>query len=284
MNVHIEVAPQALWKIPIPGTNYSFPITNSFFMMLIVMALLIIVGALVAHSAKLIPSRFQAAVEMAVEFILGLVEGTAGKRLGRSIFPLIAGLFMFIIFANYVELLPGLGTFGLYRVIDGQRTLVPFIRPPSSDLNMTLAMALISFFVFQYLGIKAHGVGGRIKHLANPPFIFPIEVVSEFARIISLSFRLFGNIFAGDVLLTIMYSIAKAISISIVGLFIPVVFLYLEALFGFIQALVFAILTLIYITLASADAHDEEAHEEHPEAVGPAEERLPVHATTAGGD
>ena len=261
MHPNIEVAPKALWDISIPGTSYVFPFTNSLLMMFVVMALLIIGGALIARRSSLIPGRLQSSVELIVEFLLGLVEGTAGKKLGRQIFPLIGGLFLFIIISNYIDLLPGLGTIGLNRTEGGTTALVPFLRPPSSDLNMTLAMALISFFTFQYLGVKAHGVRGRLKHLANPVFLFPIEVVSEFARIISLSFRLFGNIFAGDVLLTIMYAIAKAVAVTAVGLLVPVVFLGLEALFGFIQALVFALLTLIYIALAVADGHDEHAEE-----------------------
>lgn len=262
MDIHIDVAPQALWTIPLPGTSYRFPVTSTLFMMFIVMGLLLIVGALIAHRSKLIPGRVQSVAEMLVEFLLGLVESAAGKRMGRKIFPLIGGMFIFIIFSNWVEILPGMDTFGLFRTIDGTKTLVPFIRPPSSDLNMTLAMALLSFIVFQYLGVKAHGVGGRLKHMASPPFIFPIEVISELSRIISLSFRLFGNIFAGDVLLTIMYAIAKAILISGIAVVIPVVFIGLEVLFGAIQALVFALLTLIYIALAVADGHDEEHVEE----------------------
>jgi F-type H+-transporting ATPase subunit a len=269
MNVHVEVAPQALWHIPIPGTNYEFPITNSFFMMLIVMVLLIAIGMWVARRATLVPTRGQGAVELIVEFLLGLVEGAAGKRLGRSIFPVIGGLFIFILFANYVELLPGLGSIYLvHHVAGGEAEHLPIIRPPTSDLNMTIAMALLSYVMFQYLGIKAHGFKGRIKHLATPVFVFPIEVISETARIISLSFRLFGNIFAGDVLLTIMYSIAAAIKVTVIGFLIPVVFLYLEVLFGFIQALVFAILTLIYISLAAAEVHDDHVEESFEQESG----------------
>jgi len=268
MNVHVEVAPQALWHIPIPGTDYEFPITNSFFMMLIVMALLLIIGVWVARRATLVPTRGQGAVELIVEFLLGLVEGAAGKRLGRSIFPIIGGLFIFILFANYVELLPGLGSIYVIHHVNGEAEHIPLIRPPTSDLNMTLAMALLAYVMFQYLGVKAHGFRGRIKHLATPVFVFPIEVISETARIVSLSFRLFGNIFAGDVLLTIMYSIAAAIKVTLVGFLIPVVFLYLEVLFGFIQALVFAILTLIYISLAAADVHDDHVEESFEQESG----------------
>ena len=138
--------------------------------------------------------------------------------------------------------------------------LVPFFRSPNADLNMTLAMALLTFSVVQVAGIRAHGVAGRIKHMADPWWIFPLELIQEFARIVSLSFRLFGNIFAGEVLLAVMFAMAAAIRIAIVPVVFPVIFLGLELLFGFVQALVFALLTLIYITLATAGGHGEEGH------------------------
>jgi F-type H+-transporting ATPase subunit a len=269
---HISVKPETLWSLPLFG-HLTLRITNSFLTMLLVMLFLVILGSLVARRAQLIPGRLQSVVEMVVEFLLGLVEGTAGKKLGRRIFPLIGGLFIFIIVANYTGLLPGIGTIGIWHegkhalvaasegatgTEHGGRTLVPLFRPPSADLNMTLAMALISYVAFQVAGISAHGVWGRIKHMANPPFLLPIEIISELSRIVSLSFRLFGNIFAGETLLTVMYGLANAIKITVVGLVIPVIFLYLEVLFGFIQALIFAVLTLIYITLASAHEHEEE--------------------------
>jgi F-type H+-transporting ATPase subunit a len=272
VELHISVKPETLWSLPLFG-HLTLRITNSFLTMLLVMLFLIILGSIVARRAQLIPGRLQSVVEMVVEFLLGLVEGTAGKKLGRRIFPLIGGLFIFIIVANYTGLLPGIGTIGIWHegkhalvaasegatgTEHGGRTLVPLFRPPSADLNMTLAMALISYVAFQVAGISAHGVWGRIKHMANPPFLLPIEVISELSRIVSLSFRLFGNIFAGETLLTVMYGIANAIKITVVGLVIPVIFLYLEVLFGFIQALIFAVLTLIYIALASAHEHEEE--------------------------
>jgi F-type H+-transporting ATPase subunit a len=161
----------------------------------------------------------------------------------------------------------------------GEPTLVPFLRPPTSDLNMTLAMAIISYFVFQFAGIRAHGVVGRIKHMANPPLILPLEIISETSRLVSLSFRLFGNIFAGDVLLTIMYAIANAIKISIVGLLIPVVFLYLEVLIGLIQSLVFALLTLVYVIMAASGAHEEHGEEHAAEG-----ERHGYTPATSSGD
>jgi F-type H+-transporting ATPase subunit a len=140
-------------------------------------------------------------------------------------------------------------------------TLVPLFRAPNADINMTLAMALVTFTTIQVYGVRAHGVGGRLKHMADPPFLFPIELVSEFGRIISLSARLFGNVFAGEVLLGVMYALANAVKIAIIPLFVPVIFIFLELLFGTIQALVFALLTAIYVTMAGGDSgHGDHAH------------------------
>jgi F-type H+-transporting ATPase subunit a len=214
---------------------------------------------------------------------------------------LIGAVFMFILIANYTGILPGVGTIGIYHTepagtaadeadlgqgeavestavedhaVESETTavgeehadephqvLVPILRPPTADLNMTLALALVTFTTVQVLGIRAHGVGGRIKHMADPPFIFPIELVSEFGRIISLSARLFGNVLAGEVLLAVMYAAANVAKIAIIPLFVPVIFIVLELLFGTIQALVFALLTTIYITLAAGDSHADEHHE-----------------------
>ena len=159
----------------------------------------------------------------------------------------------------------GAGAEAAHAEEEAHKVLIPFFRAPNADLNMTLAMALLTFTVVQVAGISAHGVGGRIKHMADPAFLFPIEVISELSRIISLSARLFGNVFAGEVLLAVMYAMAAAVRIAIIPLAVPVVFLFLELLFGAIQALVFALLTLIYITLATAGGHDEEAREAHVE-------------------
>jgi F-type H+-transporting ATPase subunit a len=300
MEVHVEIAAETLFKIG------PLEVTNSLATMLGVMALLIFFGWLVARKAQVKPeSKGQSVFEVIVEFLLGLVEGTAGKKGGRRIFPLIGGIFIFILLANYSGLLPGVGTIGFYReeeasheepageeegdhaaapvyevasvgqtdsvapqanAEEGHKVLVPFLRAPNADLNMTLAMALVTFIVVQIAGIKAHGVGGRIKHMANPPFLFPIEVISEFSRIISLSARLFGNVFAGEVLLGVMYAMAAAIKIAVIPVLFPVIFIGLELLFGGIQALVFALLTLIYIAQATAgghDDHEEEGHGEH---------------------
>ncbi len=291
--------------------------------MFLVMALVLIVFTALARKAQAIPGRGQGVIEVIVEFLLNLVEGTGGRRLGRRIFPLVSGIFIFILFSNFSGLLPGVGTIGIMHeeehadeehaeedhgtatpesqaaaaAVDDHgagpegddafsedvpvqeetseaaageeeehATLTPLFRPPTADLNMTLALSLLTFTAVQIAGVSAHGVAGRIKHMADPPFLFPIEVISEFSRILSLSARLFGNVFAGEVLLGVMYAMAAAIKIALVPALFPVVFLFLEVMFGTIQALVFALLTLIYISLAAA--HGDSTGEEH--AHGPA--------------
>ncbi len=291
MDIHISLAAEELFKLG------PIPVTNSMFTMFMVMALVLIVGSLIARKATLVPgSRAQSIVEVMVGFILDLVEGAGGKRIGRRILPLIMGIFIFILFANFSGLLPGVGTVGVYKEhyeVEGaeiatgagdtagdlladdaahvdddhhDEVLVPFLRPPTADLNMTFALSIIAFTSIQIAGVRAHGVVGRIKHMADPPFLFPIELIGELSRILSLSARLFGNVFAGEILLGVMYAIAAAIRIAVIPFIFPVLFIGLEVLFGTIQALVFALLTLIYIMLAAAhDEHHDATDHEHAE-------------------
>jgi F-type H+-transporting ATPase subunit a len=301
MEVHVAIAAEELFTIG----PLSF--TNSMFTMLLVMGFMLIFGIFIARRLTMVPGRLQGAVEIVIEALNGLIVASAGKTFGRKILPLISGLFLFILLANYSGLLPGVGTIGIYKeghhtegiteeeegvqelggaytiasvggepslplsssAEEGEEILVPLLRPPTADLNMTLAMSLVTFSAVQVLGIRAFGFRGRIKHMADPPFLFPIELISELSRIISLSARLFGNVFAGEVLLTVMYTIAASISIAVIPLLVPVIFLFLEALFGAIQALVFALLTLIYIVMAST-GHDEHDHEHEGEQTRPA--------------
>jgi len=305
-------------------------VTNSMVMMFFVMGLILLVGTLIARRATMIPSgKSQSLFEMLVGFLLDLVEGSGGKKLGRRIFPLISGIFIFIIFSNFSGLLPGVGTIGVYKdsehaeeatgdhgtteehgdepatpagngddtrlastgdvggltttlaAEEGEKVLVPFMRPPTADLNMTFALSVTAFVAIQIAGVASHGVVGRLKHMADPPFLFPIELIGELSRILSLSARLFGNVFAGEVLLGIMYSIATAIKIAVIPVIFPVVFIGLEVLFGTIQALVFALLTLIYIMLAAAHGHDDH-DEEH--AHGHESSPAPAPAASVAGD
>lgn len=281
--------------------------TNSMLFTLVVIAALTLFFALATRRMALIPKGAQNFAEVLVEFLLGLVEGTAGKRVGRRIFPLIATLFLFIIVANWSGLLPGVGTVGFCERHEGEgehaaymvktaslpsvpslqeeekpkgglpapedkgycpqgTTFVPFLRAANADLNTTLAMALLAVTIVQVSGIAAHGLRGYLKELFTPVLMAPLHIVGEISRVISLSFRLFGNIFGGEVLVTIMYVLLGSLFLGF-GTFI---FLGIELLFGFIQAILFSILTLVYISTAVAG---HAGHAEHPHAEpGSAEE------------
>jgi F-type H+-transporting ATPase subunit a len=263
----------------------GFQFTNSMLFGLIVMIAITLFFFLITRRMKLVPRGAQNIGEFIIEFLLGLSEGAAGRRVGRRIFPLIATIFIFILVANWSALIPGVGTIG--KCVAEEPTavhaeaptgglttpsqlpiggcpegteFVPFLRAANADLNMTLAMALLAVLVVQVAGIASHGFVGYLKELSTPWPLTPIHIVSELARIISLSFRLFGNIFGGEVLLTVMYVLLGSLLLGF-GTFI---FLGLEVLFGFIQALLFAILTLVYITTAvqghAGGAHGDEAH------------------------
>lgn len=261
-------------------------ITNSNLTMMIVMVAIFIFFITIVRKLAIVPGRRQALAELAVDGLLGFTVSTAGSRsLGRRIFPLAATLFIFILCANYSGLLPGVGSIYIKKDVlieqsavgglkpeekerlitkeDGKQYLhdeeVPIFRSPNADLNMTLAMALIVVVLVQYLGIRSHGPGGYIKELFTPAFLGPIHIIGELSRIISLAFRLFGNIFGGEVLVTMMYALTFVL--------IPTIFLGLELFFGLIQALIFTILTIIYVQLAVSghgDAHGEEAEHEDP--------------------
>jgi F-type H+-transporting ATPase subunit a len=183
-----------------------------------------------------------------------------------------------ILVANWVGLLPGVGTIGINETDHGETLLVPLVRPASADLNFTLGLAIVAFVVFVWWGIRVNGPGGYLKELVGEPrymapLMFPIHLISELSRLISLSMRLFGNVFAGEVLLATM--------LALTYLVVPAVFLGLEAVFGFVQALVFSLLAMTYITLAIAEHHGN-GHEGE-EADNPNAERHPVDAASAQG-
>jgi F-type H+-transporting ATPase subunit a len=152
-------------------------------------------------------------------------------------------------------LLPGLGTIGIREIHEGKTTLIPFIRSASADLNVTLAIALVAVFSVQFIGIATIGIVKYGKKFFVSPlhkpyvvgtFVGFLELISEVAKIISFSFRLFGNIFAGEVLLIVMLNLAPYI--------IPIPFLFLELFVGFVQALVFSMLTLVFLKMGVTEA------------------------------
>lgn len=231
------LAPEVLFHLG------PIPVTNSMIMTVIVVALLALGTFLLSRNMKLIPTGKQNLLEAVIEFLVGFVEQTAGRRVGRVILPLIGTLFLYIITANWISLVPGVGTL-LWRGPEGE---VPLLRAPNADYNMTLAMALLTIVIVQVAGIVSHGVGGHFKEYRNP-----LNIIDELARIISLSVRLFANVFGGEVLLTLMLGLSLVVFKFILPVVLPVIFLGLELFVGMIQALVFALLAMSYITIAVA--------------------------------
>jgi len=243
MNIEISLAAEPLFQIG------PMAFTNSMLTSILV-GLALVIGSLVLYRRwSLVPGRFQGVVEMGMRFIYTLCVGTAGEKVGRRIFPLMGTFFIFILVANWGGLLPG---YGVLTIRNFEGHAVPLFRPANSDLNTTVAMALISIATVQMLSISVRGVFGYIKEFFEPisfmsVILFPVHLIGEVSHVISLSVRLFGNIFAGETLTIVMY--------VLIPLVVPTMFLGLEMLFGFIQAMIFTVLSIGYIALATAK-HD----------------------------
>lgn len=229
----------------------SFGITNSLLSTLLVSLVLMVVAVIASRKIKTIPGNIQMGVEMGAEWLLGIMEPMLGSmKKAEQYFPLIATIFLFIMCCNLSGILPGVGS--LYITTGGQQ--ISLFRSPAADLNFTLAFAVISVITTNIIGAMAVGV---LPHLSkfinfkNPIafFIGILELISELAKVISLSFRLFGNVFAGEVLLTIIFFLAPYI--------VPLPFIFLEIFVGLIQAFVFAMLTLVSISIHTT-MHEEE--------------------------
>jgi F-type H+-transporting ATPase subunit a len=256
----------------------SFPVTNAYINSTIMMVVLVVVAYLIKTSIKKgVPGKLQNAVEAAIEFLLGYFDQVTGSREKSLRFlPFVGSLFFFILLSNWLGLLPGTGSIGVWQMHHGELELVPVLRPANSDLNLTLAMALVSivgshlvgmfsvgFFVHWNRFIQLGTVWKALKSL-NPTKILVgliefvvgfLELFSEVAKIASLSLRLFGNIFAGEVLMTVIA--------GLVSFIVPLPFMALELLVGLIQATVFSMLTLVYLTVLSSKPHHDEGHGEH---------------------
>ncbi len=214
----------------------------------LVLGLLVIAALLVSRRMQLVPSGLQNVWEFFIESFSGLMTGVFGTReKAEKYLPLVATIFVFILVSNWLGIFPGVGSIGFYEVKEGERLFVPFFRSAASDLNFTLALAILTVVVVNIKGAMELGFG---KHLSKffdfrSPINFGIgllELVSEFAKIISFSFRLFGNVFAGEVLLIIAAFLAPYVA--------PIPFLMLEIFVGFVQALVFAMLSMVFISIA----------------------------------
>lgn len=251
------------------------PITNSLLTSWIVVFVILIISIIIKLKLKQIPKGIQNFFEIMISGALSLCDQVTGSRkISKKVFPLVFTIFLFILLNNWLGILP-LGGFGLIEKSSEGSSFIPFIRSGTADINTTLALALMSVVGANIFGIMSIGVWktfnkyinlksifGIFKKVKKDPtvlvvspvtfFVGVLELIGEFAKIASLSFRLFGNVFAGEVLLMSMS--------ALLAYGLPIPFLFLEIFVGAIQAFIFAILVLVYFTIASQD-HDE--HEEH---------------------
>jgi F-type H+-transporting ATPase subunit a len=229
----------------------GFPVSNSMLVGWVMSIALIVFGLVACRNLALVPRGEQNVFEGILEHVLAMVDSVTHNRdQSKKFFPLIATIFLLVVSVNWAGLLPGAGSIGLRQVHEGKEILIPFIRSTSADLNFTIALAIISVVAVQVTGIVSIGLfkyAGRFINFSNPLnfFVGILELISEIAKLISFSFRLFGNVFAGEVLLTVMTVLVPYI--------IPLPFLALEVFVGFIQAFVFAILTLVFLKMASEE-------------------------------
>ena len=248
--MNISIAAEPLFHIG------SFAVTNTLVVTLGISLIIIIGSFILKKRIRLVPRGFQNIVESILEALLNLADSvTQDRKQSKKFFPIVATIFIFVILTNWVEVVPGLGTIGINEELHGKQVLIPFIRSGAADLNFTLAIAIVSVISAQVLGIAAIGIGKYAGKFFVSPFAKPyfvgtfvgiLELISEVAKLISFSFRLFGNIFAGEVLLMVM--------LFLVPYFIPLPFLLLELFVGFVQALVFAMLTLVFFKMAATEA------------------------------
>lgn len=251
--IHIALAAEKL------GDFVGLPITNTLITSWAVMALLIVIGVVLGRKVQLVPTRLQLLFEMMFEYVYDFMTQILESRdLARKYFPLLITLFLFIFTSNALEFTPGIGSI-TYETAHGA---APFLRSVNTDLNVTLALTIITVIVIELAGIFALGLftyGSKFinfsgKHIGERILNFVvglIELVSEAGRLVSFSFRLFGNIFAGEVL------------IGVVAFFVPYVLpvplMAFEFFVGFIQAAVFAMLTLFFIKMAVTPPHHAHA-------------------------
>lgn len=231
----------------------GFPVTNTLLMSWIAVGTLGVFAILLHKNMRLIPGFFQSIIEGIGEALLNsMSEVLHSRKEAEKYFPLIATIFFFILFNNWFGLVPFVGSVGIEEMRDGKPFFVPLFRSAGSDLNFTLALALISVFAIHIFGVFSIGIfrhASKFFTISSPIafFVGILELVGEIAKIVSFSFRLFGNIFAGEVLLVVIGFLLPFI--------VPVPFLILEVFVGFIQALVFAMLTLVFLATAIRYEH-----------------------------
>lgn len=264
------------------GDIGPLPVTNALFTSWIVVGVIVIFALVLKFKIKQVPRGIQNFFEFVIDGAMSLSDQVTGDRkISEKAFPFVFPVFIFILLSNWIGIMP-FGGFGLIEHTDHGQVFIPLIRSGTADINGNLALAIISIIGANIFGILSIGLWKTINKYVNlnalgsiftkikkdpmiiltAPIMFAIgflELIGEFAKVASLSFRLFGNVFAGEVLLASMA--------AIVAYVVPIPFLILEVFVGVIQAFIFAILTLVYYTIASQDHEDHDEHEDHSKTV-----------------
>lgn len=256
--------------------------TNSVLVALVVLTVVLWFSRKATKNMSLVPHHAQNFFEFIVEFLYDRVVGIVGEKQARLAFPLLGTLFIYILVSNWFGLLPGVGTIGWGEgtgFLSVKAAHDPLLRPPTADLNATIGLAVSAFLVWLFLTIKEIGVWGFIVHTFGPKgglkglmglavaavflFVGVIEIVSIVIRPVTLSIRLFGNIFAGENVLHTMSDLlaGKGPVLGFLGsVALPLPFYFMELLVGLLQAIVFTLLCTVYIQLSTT--HDDHGHEE----------------------
>lgn len=268
---HVELPSEKILHI-----NEVFAITNTLLASWLTIVVLVTIFALCTRKMKLVPDRLQNFAELIVESLLNFIQGAAGEKNARTLFPIVATIFLYVITNAYMALLPFFGTIGIK---ESTGTFVPLFRAANTDINVPLSIALNSFLFVEYWGLKSlgffrylnsffnlgqlrDGLVNLFKGKIRPAitgiafgfinlFVGFLEIFSHFIRIISFTFRLFGNMTAGEILLLVVCFLVPFIA--------TIPFYGLELLIGFIQALIFAGLTLVF-GITALTPHAEEGH------------------------
>ena len=251
---------------------FGLPITNGIIGGWLTVVVLVVVSLVITRRMKIVPGRLQAAFEFLLGWLYDLCQGIAGEENGRRFFPFIATIFLFVAFNAWLSLIPGFGSIKIY--LHGHE--MELFRGANTDINTPLAIALVSFVFVEYYGLKTIGirylrkfvnVSGFFRSVAQAfrgkfslmgmfsglvdIFVGILETLSELIRIVSFTFRLFGNMTAGEILLLV--------TAFLIPWFLALPFYGLEMLVGFVQALIFSGLTLVFVTMAVAP-HEAESH------------------------
>ncbi len=244
----VTLAPEIIFSVS------SIKVTNAVLGTIATDIILLSLVFAISRNIKQIPGKLQIIAEIFISSFYSLTRDICG-RFTNSIFPWFASFFIFIFFANLFGLLPGVGSIGLFFHEHGEEVFVPLLRPATSDFNATLGLATVSLLATHFLAIKYNGIVEYLKKFfsLNPIYLFVglLELTSEITKVVSLSFRLFGNIYAGEVVIHTITNLFAFVA--------PIPFLLLEMIVAFVQALVFGMLTMVFMSIL-VKPHREEAH------------------------